>query len=835
MNALADTSLNRAADAAAGRIQMTEMAGMAESCADSSSRSTEQAMQEIAGLATLICDMPLAALALRGVDVTWYRSGARIEGGACPKHNPFNAYAMQCADLFEVPDTSQGERLAATSTLVDGLTVCSYAGASLRAADGSVFGTLAVLDAVPRRLTAKQRTALLSLARHATTELALCEELTVARARVESAPVAIYQTDARGQIIYANPEYRRFLGLGHAEPLENWANGVHADDRPRMEAAWADFCRDPQPVTFEWRSKPRDGASRVLTEHVVAAAGTSGFIGTITDITERAVARANLQRADTLSHQTFEQAPIGIIYADRDGRVLRGNHAFCNLLGFNPREIETTSIAQFTYEADVANNALEFERLWSGEIDVIDVEKRYVRTDRRTVWVRVTTALVRDANGVPTCAVEFLRDISARKDLAVALLQNQRLLEAVIADLPVAIRACDVAGRVFLHNPEAAALFAMGKVDHSSSEAHSPDPLAIEFFLSDGKTRVPSEERPLARALRGDTVTNMEFVIARPGDAVRATRTSARRLTGANGECLGAVAVTQDITQKKELERELAQAQKLESIGQLAAGIAHEINTPTQFIGDNIRFLHESFRDVLGCIREIKAAIAAATGGTVIVAPIAAALDAPDMTYLQDEIPKAIAQSLEGVARIAKIVGAMKEFSHPGVERTPLDLNRAITSTITVASNEWKYVADVKTEFDSSLPLVPVMPGAFNQVILNMIVNAAHAISAAAPPEATSAKGTITVTTRQVCDSVEIRIADTGCGIPANIIPRIFDPFFTTKPVGKGTGQGLAIAHDVVVTKHGGTIAVESEPGVGTTFTLRLPLKTATAASAETA
>ncbi len=379
-------------------------------------------------------------------------------------------------------------------------------------------------------------------------------------------------------------------------------------------------------------------------------------------------------------------------------------------------------------------------------------------------------------------------------------------------------------GRVFLHNSAAAELFAIGTADDSRSDPETRNPITVKVFLPDGKTPVPSEERPLARALRGEAVTQMELVIAQPGSAIRTTLSSARRLTGQNGECLGAVAVTQDITQKKTLERELAQAHKLESIGQLSAGIAHEINTPTQFIGDNIRFLRESFQEVLGLVGKLEALVADHKSGIVSAAPIAAALDGPEVTYLREEIPNAIAQSLEGIERIAKIVGAMKDFSHPGVERTPVDLNRAIASTITVASNEWKYVADVKTEFDLSLPLVPVMPGAFNQAVLNILVNAAHAVGTTVT-DTPGTKGVITVSTRQVSSWAEIRIQDTGCGIPALVRDRIFDPFFTTKPVGKGTGQGLAIAHDVIVKKHGGAISVDSEPGVGTTFTLRLPLK----------
>jgi signal transduction histidine kinase len=178
---------------------------------------------------------------------------------------------------------------------------------------------------------------------------------------------------------------------------------------------------------------------------------------------------------------------------------------------------------------------------------------------------------------------------------------------------------------------------------------------------------------------------------------------------------------------------------------------------------------------------------------------------------------------LEGVNRIAAIVGAMKDFSHPGLEKTSCDLNRAIASTITVARNEWKYVAEVRTHFDPQLPPVSVMPSAFNQVMLNLLVNAAQAI-ASRKDRQSEEKGVIDISTRRAGRSVEILIRDSGCGIPADIQHRIFDPFFTTKEVGKGTGQGLAISRDVIVNKHGGSICVESAIDVGTTFVLRLPL-----------
>jgi len=282
----------------------------------------------------------------------------------------------------------------------------------------------------------------------------------------------------------------------------------------------------------------------------------------------------------------------------------------------------------------------------------------------------------------------------------------------------------------------------------------------------------------------------------------------------------GVYGISIDITQQKKLERDLAQAQKLESIGQLSAGIAHEINTPTQFIGDNVRFLNESMTEVFSVLQGLETR--AGTGG-VGGDELAKWLALADVAYLREEIPKALSQSLEGVARISKIVGAMKEFSHPAIESTPHDLNRAIASTITVASNEWKYVADMHTDFDAALPPVTVMPGAFNQVILNILVNAAHAIAEANAGKP-GARGAISVSTCKIDDWAEVRIQDSGTGIPEKIRDRIFDPFFTTKPVGKGTGQGLAIAHDVIVNKHKGTIAIETAPGQGTTFVIRIPI-----------
>jgi signal transduction histidine kinase len=289
-----------------------------------------------------------------------------------------------------------------------------------------------------------------------------------------------------------------------------------------------------------------------------------------------------------------------------------------------------------------------------------------------------------------------------------------------------------------------------------------------------------------------------------------------------------------DITARKKaqkdrdlIEAQLRQAQKLEAVGQLAAGIAHEINTPIQYVGDNLHFIEESFGTLGGLFQDCRKLAADVESNSVTpegLSSVEASIRKADLAYLQKEIPLALSQSLEGVAHVAKIVRAMKEFSHPGArEMAAVDLNHAIEATITVARNEWKYVAEMVTDLAPELPRVLCLPSEFNQVILNLIVNAAHAIGDVVG-KAPETKGVIRISTRQDGSWVEIRISDTGTGIPESIRHRIFDPFFTTKEVGKGTGQGLAIARSVIVDQHGGVLSFESEMGRGTTFIVRLPM-----------
>ena len=278
--------------------------------------------------------------------------------------------------------------------------------------------------------------------------------------------------------------------------------------------------------------------------------------------------------------------------------------------------------------------------------------------------------------------------------------------------------------------------------------------------------------------------------------------------------------------ERQRLETELYHSQKLESVGQLASGIAHEINTPTQFINDNLSFVIDSFPGILQLQRACDLLLTSLKKSETdpdLVEGVEALLEDADIDFITKEIPEALTQSKDGAQRIANIVRAMREFAHPGnVEKTPANLNSAIETTITVTHNYWKYVADLETDMDEDLPLVPCLLSEFNQVILNLITNASDAI---AEHTEEGALGKIIITTRQKGEMAEIRIQDTGGGIPEEYQDQVFNPFFTTKEVGAGSGQGLPIARNIVINKHAGNLWFETEPDVGTTFIIQLPLE----------
>jgi two-component system NtrC family sensor kinase len=403
-----------------------------------------------------------------------------------------------------------------------------------------------------------------------------------------------------------------------------------------------------------------------------------------------------------------------------------------------------------------------------------------------TVIMRMSTALEAEA--------------SARQDLATALAHERTLLRTMIDLIPAFIYAKDTGSRFIAMNAHLArnmgttSAEAIGKTDFSFHKRE----LAEKFFsdeqalIKSGKAIIELEEPGF------DQVTGEE----------RTVLTSKVPLRDENGEIIGIIGLGFDITERKRAEQRLAAGERLESIGRLAAGVAHEINTPIQYLNDSVAFIREALQDILAHNAKLQAKLP----------------DEPlddDVEELRVELPPALARVADGLGRIAEIVRSMKEFSYADQrEMSQVDLNRAINTTLVIARSEYKYVADVETQL-GEVPLVTCHGGQINQVVLNLVVNAAHAIGDRV--KGTSEKGLITVRTYLEGDFAVIMIGDTGGGIPEAIRKRIFEPFFTTKEVGKGTGQGLSIAHNVVKS-HGGSLQFQTEMGKGTNFFIRLPI-----------
>ena len=410
---------------------------------------------------------------------------------------------------------------------------------------------------------------------------------------------------------------------------------------------------------------------------------------------------------------------------------------------------------------------------------------------------------------------EFLIRQRAEEDLHSAHAETEQLFSA-IASILIGVDGQDVVRR---WNGSAESVFG---ISTDSAVGHPLHACPIGWDLAEIGDAI-------AACRAGGQPVRLDLVpCRRAGDQEGFLTVTLSPVPARDGGPAGVLLLAIDITERRQLEAQLAQAQKLESIGQLAAGIAHEINTPIQYVGDNLRFLSEAFRDLRRLQVKYEFLMMEARRGRVpveLVTDIDNAMTTADTEFLAREVPRALQQSLEGVDRMAGIVKAMKEFSHPGgADKLAIDLNRSIENTLTVARSAYRDVADVVTDFDRNIPAVPVLVAEFNQVILNIGVNAAQAIKDVVGPKGEQGRGVIVIQTRGIGDQAEIRIRDTGPGIPEAIQSRVFDPFFTTREVGTGTGQGLAIAHAVITRKHSGQLTFETAPGRGTTFVIRLPL-----------
>ncbi|HZC70882.1 MAG TPA: PAS domain S-box protein [Jatrophihabitans sp.] len=426
-------------------------------------------------------------------------------------------------------------------------------------------------------------------------------------------------------------------------------------------------------------------------------------------------------------------------------------------------------------------------------------------------WVEVHMHPMSDAGGTVDGLLIMAIDVTDRVQAEQAMRESEQRFRVVFDQAPVGVVIFGPDGHVQHVNQSFAAMLGYTPQELESRELAG-------LWHPDSRQPGAEDQYRALQTGRDATYRYERTYLHKDGSAVSTRVTVGMLDEGTTPGTL--IGIVEDLREVKALEVKLRHAQKLESIGMLAAGIAHEINTPTQFVGSNLAFLDDAFQTMTELYRTTERLTRPA--GPAAAEELEASREAADLEWLQEQIPAAVTQSLKGVERVTTIVQAMRNFGHPdGRDPSPVDINAAIRDTTTVTRNEYKYVADLELDL-GQVPAVLGYPSEFNQVILNLVVNAAHAISDSGNEP--NHRGTITIRSWSDEAAAHVSVSDDGCGMSARTAERVFDPFFTTKPVGQGTGQGLAIAHNVIVDKHGGSIDVESQPNVGTTFTINLPV-----------
>jgi PAS domain S-box-containing protein len=623
---------------------------------------------------------------------------------------------------------------------------------------------------------------------------------------VDQAAQAVILIAPDGRILYANELACGLFGYSGDEMIAMMAYDIDPDCTATEWPVRWESLRNIGAASYDARSRRKDGTivPVAVTVSYSLYDGSEYAFAFVQDISSRVQREAALAAEKHLFDILMENVPDHIYFKDLQSRFTRISSAHARLFGLNdPAEAIGKSDFDFFSEAH-ARPAFEDEQeiLRSGQ-PMLGKAEREIWADGRETWVATAKMPLTDLSGQIVGTFGISRNITRSKLAEQALRASEEFNKRILESSSDGLCVLDLDGSLLY-------LSALGRKLLGLDDYERVPPLRWLSFW-EGTEKQKSESALFSAASGG--VGAYQASLRNSKGIPMLWDIVISPITNATGRVERLVCVFRDITERRLLDNQLAQAQKLESIGQLAAGIAHEINTPIQYIGDNAKFLGEAFQDLIRQIPSVQAPVGSESRSG----------SDSDLEYLREEIPNAIAQLLEGVERVACIVRGMKEFSHPGSpEKTLADINRAIESTVLVSQNEWKYCADLTADYDRSLPLIPCLIGEFNQVILNLIVNAAHAIRDVVGNS--GQKGAIQIITRRNGSWVEVLVSDTGTGIPEAIQSKVFDPFFTTKPVGRGTGQGLAIAHAVIVGKHSGTISFETAAGSGTTFRVRLPL-----------
>lgn len=619
--------------------------------------------------------------------------------------------------------------------------------------------------------------------------------------------------DGSGRITFVSPSVTEFLGIG-----PEWLVGKHvrdfvdSTDWARAEA----LLPGPGCVgTAVVRGIAADGTPIPVECIVTNLLDVPGFRHLVVHIRRASAERLSFEevwRRERWLNSLLDTLSDLVIVVDSDEVVAYANAAVEGVFGVPRHQVHGASLDRFVRSNDIALVRKALHATVATGRPAAPISCRVHPADGTERWLDIV-GTARFAGDELQGAVLAARDITERR----AVEERLGLLESAVTRLQEAVLILEAQPphRVVFANAAACALTGWTMEELTTGEA----PAVLQ---------VDSAERgvvALVAALTArQTAIETHDLTIRDGSTI-GVETSVAPVLDADGETSHIIAIMRDLTETRLLDVELRHSQKLEAMGRLSAGIAHEINTPIQFIGDNVQFLSTAFLGVVELLGHYRGALLNADrlSWSERKTKVEEAEHAADVAYLETEVPRALQEAVEGIDRVATIVRAMKAFGHPdNAEQRAADLNEAIINTLTVARNEIKYVADVATDLGDVPPIVCHL-GDLNQVLLNLLVNAAHAIQDKA--DVTGERGTITVRTRHTSDSAVITVTDTGAGIAAEHRPYLFEPFFTTKAKGQGTGQGLALARTIIQERHGGRIEYDTEVGVGTTFTLHLPIR----------
>lgn len=626
----------------------------------------------------------------------------------------------------------------------------------------------------------------------------------------ENAPLAMVHFNTQGKISDCNKIFLDLMGSSRNELI-----GFHTAEKsqPAMRKALKKALQGSYSVFEDIYTSITGNKTlflRAVFNPVITHNSPYEVIATLEDITERKKVEKDLAESEQRFKGIAKASPVGIIITDLTGLVKYANERMLQICDVHYSELKTKGWTASIHPEDKKT----IEDNWYKNVPTTTdrLEFRIIRNSGKPLWALGQLVGLNNSNNEMSGYITTVTDITNVKETEL----EHKLLRTAIDQAAEAIVITETSGTIIYVNPAFERI-----TGYSVEEAIGKNPNILKSGEHD-----EAFYKDMWDTINQGKTWNGHFInLAKDGRRYTQEATI-DPVRNEEGEIVSFVCVARDISKQLMVEAQLRQAQKLESIGELAAGIAHEINTPTQYVTTNIKFLSDSFTELINSLKQISSIRQTITQNNptgTINDTMAKLIDDSEIAFLEEDIPSAIKESEEGLNRISEIVKSVKQLAHPGeTQKSYYSLNEIINDAVTVSANEWKYVATIKKSLQKDLPKISCLKGEMGQVLLNLIINSAHAIES--KNVATKEKGIITLRSYLSDEQAVIEITDTGCGMSPKVTERAFDPFFTTKQVGKGTGQGLAIAHNVIVNIHSGHISIESVEDEGTTITVKLPI-----------